>query len=136
MYEIDLLFEVCKRGRVQIAEPELVNRMVEKGLITKSDSTFEIGSTHVDVAIVEITEAGNQVLRETIETIIKVNIPFQGPLYLRGCSELIAAMQSGELEDTFDLLSSDYDEGDLLFSLTAKPMSLYELATLPEWEPC
>ena len=135
MYEIDLLFEACKRDRFTVVQPELVSSLVEKGLLTRCELNTELDGVHVDVSAVEITEAGKQLLRDEIETIIQVNIPYQGPLYLRDRGELIAAMQSGVLEDIFDLLRCDYDEGDLLFSLTAKPMSLYELATMPEWEP-
>lgn len=84
----------------------------------------------------EITDKGRDLLRSVYIHAIQVNIPGQPPLILRNVEALVNTMNSGELSATFDLLQNgDYGEGELLFSLHEKYMSLYDLATLPEWEP-
>lgn len=126
--QIEAMFKALSLGRYLVSAPSWnggAEKAVEKAMLFK----------HVrgHTTVYEITEAGKQFLRNEMVNAVQVNIPDQPPLILRDGKALSDDIQAGILDTTLDLL--EYGTGDILFTVSAKRISLYDLATLPEWEP-
>jgi hypothetical protein len=78
------------------------------------------------------TELGIKLSKQIIVDAIQVTIPNQPPLIFYSLQELIDSLKAGELAEGF---LEDYLFSTLLFSVSIKKISLYDLGTLPEWEP-
>lgn len=129
--QIEAMLKALSLGRYIVSAPSLnggAEKAVEKAMLLK----------HVmgHATVYEITEAGKQFLRNEMVNAVQVNIPDQPPLILRDAKALLDDIQAGILDTTLELLEyGDYGTGDILFTVSAKRISLYDLTTLPEWEP-
>lgn len=80
------------------------------------------------------SEYGKRYLKNQYEYVIQIECPDTSPFILRSGDEFAFACKN-ELWDTFDLMKDgNYLGGEVLFTVRTVYMSLYELATLPDWE--
>lgn len=129
--EFETIYDALSKGRLvsgRIPSKDAAEATI-KGYLIKT-------KLQNGIIFFEISGKGCELLKSVNIHAIQVNVPNQPPLFLRNHRELIRTIDGGCLSDTFVCLQDgEYESGDLLFSLSVKEMSLYDLATLPEWEP-
>lgn len=131
--QIEALYDVCHHDRRFIG--------VEIGLPASREAYLELAKLGMIVQehtnVYRMSDIGRDWLKAKQIFALSVVQPNQPAMYLRTGGDLVDDICAGTLDTTIELALKydNFNDGDELFTVSVKRISLHDLATLPEWEP-